>query len=247
MQDMKAFMLQECLSLNSEFKPQHLRTEYRHALTAGAVPTGPLGHAQMHSASTFRVLDDKLLSSSPACRTINWWVLFLLPLPLQIIDLSCLGNLCSLLSTFISHSSNKDRTRNRHSEVSKSTKKPKRHFVEHVSTDVLPNREAEDAKKSSENELYQCSYTVWHSDFILNRITSPLPVSSSGTILINTALKSESNPFISRPQTLLDASSLHSGVLHCNEVRKFKCQGTSRPHTLPCKNKAQNRKQCAFF
>lgn len=66
----------------------------------------------------------------------------------------------------------------------KAPKNPKQHFVEYFSSDVLPNREAEDAKKSLASKLYQCSYTVWHPDFILNRITSSLPVTNSCTILI---------------------------------------------------------------
>lgn len=60
--------------------------------------------------STFRVLDSKLLSCSPACRTINRWVLFPLPLPLQITDLYYFGNLCNLLSMLICHSFNEERT-----------------------------------------------------------------------------------------------------------------------------------------
>lgn len=128
----------------------------------------------------------------------------------------------------------------------KAPKNPKQHFVEDFSSDVLPNREAEDAKKSLASKLYQCSYTVWHPDFILNRITSSLPVTNSCTILIKHYFWKVSQNSTSQgpppPPLRLRASSLH-----CNEVRKFKCQGTIRPRTLPCKNKAQNRKHCAFF
>lgn len=89
---------------------QHLCRDFKHVHTAESMHTGSLGHAQIHSASTFRVLDSKLLSCSPLCRTINRLVSFPLPLLLQITDLYYFGNVCNLLSTLICHSSNEGRT-----------------------------------------------------------------------------------------------------------------------------------------